>query len=576
MESIFGVTRAAFIYHQSMYLSIREKLGTAASQQDQMWPEMSRADGDFHRYLESQGVDINAFVNASQEWNAHFEADPSGQAMVDYQAELHQLRARRDARPTAAEYEQISRDAQLARQNSAPNAGAIHGITKDGLAEILSKYTELKAKFGERQAEEEFSGYLGSRGLSPYQWAKAHNAWLERFRADPTGRAEAEFHMMLAAESQKAHFGDVRDMSQDTEEGITLDQYAQITVAVSRQGADADAIVRQFGLQGVDHWQRANAAWTAKMGADTTHKLTMQFGQLYQKHAGPQFQQELLAQTADILAQRNQPQDVVREPEVELTPDLCLQKMQSPSRNERWKYAGLYANMTDLGNVPDKAAAIRAVAPILLEMIEQHDEHTTSDAEKGIRQLWDLEVRTDDVRGAASRCLNRAREKLTSVQAAFAPIQNQAVPERVTLQSRIQDYTSLVETMEDYLGRDWTPAAAAAPAAHAPASTAGFAQGPAGFAPSSFAVQAPTGGGGFPRWILAPLVLVVVGGGFAATRLFGHSAASSASATTSTASSTSITAASAAAAAKPSAAAATATAATQPSPTHAAAKPKKK
>src|ERR1700733_7609662 len=226
---------------------------------------------------------------------------------------------------------------------------AIYGVTKQTLAELMGKYAELKAKFGERQGEAGSDGSLASRGLAKKTWATRPNGWMDRSRADPTGRAEAEFHMMLAQETQKAHFGDVRDMSQDTQEGITLDQYAQITVAVSRQGADADATGGQFGLSDIAHWQRANAAWAAKMGEDTTHKLTMQYGQLYQKYAGPQFQQEMLQQTADILAQNNRPQDVVREPEVELTPALCLEKMRSPSRNERWKYAGHYAHMADLG-----------------------------------------------------------------------------------------------------------------------------------------------------------------------------------------------------------------------------------
>jgi hypothetical protein len=418
---------------------------------------------------------------------------------------------------------------------------AIYGVTRDALAEMLGKYTELKAKFGEREAEAEFDAYLRGRGFDKNTWALAHNGWMDRFRADPTGRAEAEFHMYLAQLSQKAHFGDVPDMSQDKVEGITLDQYAQITVAISRAGADADAVVKQFGLEDVAHWQRANGAWGAKMGADTSHRLTMQYGQLYQKYAGPQFQQEMLAQTADILAQRNQPQDVVREPEVELTPDLCLEKMRSPSRNERWKYAGLYANMADLGNVPDKAAAIRNVSPILLEMIEQHDEHTTSDAEKGVRQLWDLEVKNDDVRGAVGRCLNRAREKLVSLKAAFAPIQNQAVPERITLQSRIQDYTSLVETMEDYLGREWVaapaPAAYGAPAAFAPSAgnsmNSPMAQRP--FVP-------PAASGGFPKWVVAPVVVALVAGAFFATR--GRASSTATTSATSAAASVPVTGAS--------------------------------
>lgn len=423
---------------------------------------------------------------------------------------------------------------------------AIYGVTKATLAELLGKYTELKAQYGERQAEGEFDRYLASKGLDKHTWALAHNGWMDRFRADPTGRAEAEFHMMLQQHSMKAHFGDVRDMSQDTVEGITLDQYAQITVAVSRQGADADAIVRQFGLQGVEHWQRANAAWTEKMGADTTFALSMQYGQLYQRYAGPQFQQEMLDQTAAILADVNKPQDVVDEPEVEVTPDLCLQKMQSQSRNERWKYARLYANMTDLGNVPDKAAAIRNVTPHLLEMIEQHDEHTTSDAEQAINQLWDLGVKNDDVRAAVARCLNRAREKLTSLQAAFAPIQNKAVPERVTLQTRIQDYTSLVDTMQDYAARDWTPEHHAVPAPAACSPSFGPAPGPSYGPPGLPNLQVPSfqfgartaTSSGFPKWILAPLILVAVGGGIAATRLRAARTARTTAAITATAAAT--------------------------------------
>jgi hypothetical protein len=410
---------------------------------------------------------------------------------------------------------------------------AIYGMTMETLAETMTKHGELRAKFGEQQGMSELSSWLQARGFDLHTWSLANNAWQDRFRADPTGRAEARFHQLLAQGTAKAHFGDVRDMSQDTEEGITLDQYAQITVAVSRQGADADAIVRQFGLSDVAHWQRANGAWTKKMGEDHTHKLTMQFGQLYQKYAGPSFQNEMLDQSAAILAQNNAPKDVISEPQEELTPDLCLRKMESPSQNERWKYARRYAHFADLGNVPDKAVAIARVRPILVEMIERHDEHTTSDAEDGARKLWDLGVRDDDFRGAVGRCLNRAEDKLRSLQAAFAPIQNQAVPERVTLQSRIQDFTSLIDTMRGYQNEQWVQ--------HVSAPSMGPANGPSfppnqGWSTPSMAAQ-PRPGGGFPKSILVLLILLFVGGGFFATRgramLAAHRAAAAAQASVS-------------------------------------------
>lgn len=540
MHAIHGVTRATFVYHQSMYLLIRDKLGASADQPDSTWPEMSRADGEFHRYLEAQGVDINTFVNATGQWMDHFQSDPSGKAMAEYTAEVHQLRGRQP-RPTAAEYEQLSRSGQATvHTGGSTGADAIYGVTIDQLAEMFSKEGELRAKHGEHQGKVEFERYLNSRGCDLHVWANAWNGWHARFKADPTGRSEAHFHMLLQQLAAKVHFGDVRDMSGDKEEGITLDQYAQIVVAVSRAGANIDDIVRQFGLQDGAHWQRANAAWTTKMSQDTSHKLTMQYGQLYSKYAGPAFQEEMVAQTAAILASANAPRDIVSEPEEELTPELCLRKMQSPSQKERWRYAGLYAHMADLGNVPDKMAAIATVTPVLLEMIERHDEHTTSDAENGARKLWDLGVRGDEFRGAVSRCLRRAREKLQALQAAFAPIQNQAVPERITLQSSIQDYQSLVETMAGYEHEDWSRGAsegivpALAPAG-IPMQNMPFQHG----APAS--VAAPHAAGGFPKWIVAPVILVAVGGIFFATRgravNAGATAAASASAPVATASS---------------------------------------
>lgn len=388
----------------------------------------------------------------------------------------------------------------------------IYGVNLDMLAEIFQQQSDCNSRYG-RDGGAKFEEYLASRGMGIHQWVDAWNAWGQRFKADPTGMTEAGFHQKLALLSQKAHFGDVPDMSQDTQEGITLDQYAQITVAVSRAGADADAIVKQFGLQDVAHWQRANAAWAKKMGEDTSHRLTMAYGQLYSKYAGPSFQQEQLQQSAAILAERNKPQDRIDSPQEQLTPDLCRQKMQSPSQNERFKYAYLYANMIDLNNVPDRNEATMAVTPILMEMIERHDEGNPSDPEKGTRQLWDLGVRGDDFRGAVARCMNRAQDVLNNTRGALDPIRDKAVPERVFLQTKEHDYVSLIETLTDYLNRDWNP-----PMMQSGAMSMG--PGPAmGSGAMPFPSHMPVKtGGGFPKWLLAPLILIIVGGALFATK----------------------------------------------------------
>ena len=331
---------------------------------------------------------------------------------------------------------------------------AIYGITMEKMAELTAKHGELKAQYGERQGETAFAQYLAEQGLDTNTWAHSWNGWWERFRADPTGRLEARFHQIEGELARKAHFGDVRDMSADTQEGVTLDGYVQIAVAMTQPGANAEAICRQHGLSGVDHWQRVNTAWTHAMSQDAEHKLTMQYGMLYQKYAGPAFQQAQLEQTAAILAEANRPRDVVDEEEVEETPQDLLARLSSKSRNERWAAARRLANVYDLGSDDPDRESYLACVPVLVEILERHDEHTVSDAEDAARKLLEIGQRGDDVRHAMTICLNRGRERLQTFQAAFAPIQNQATPERITLQSRIQDFQSLVESLEGHLG-DW-------------------------------------------------------------------------------------------------------------------------
>jgi hypothetical protein len=175
---------------------------------------------------------------------------------------------------------------------------AIYGVTMEMLAEISSKHGELDVQYGQQQGRLALQQYLAQRGLDENVRAHAHDGWWERFRADPTGQQEAQFHMMLSQLTVRAYMGNVRAMSQDAEESVSLDTYAQITVAISRADANADEVLRRFGLADVNHWQRTNAAWGARMAADTSHELTTQYGALYQKYAGPAFQAETQASIA--------------------------------------------------------------------------------------------------------------------------------------------------------------------------------------------------------------------------------------------------------------------------------------
>src|SRR5262249_52909370 len=133
----------------------------------------------------------------------------------------------------------------------------------------------------------------------------------------------------------------------------------------------------------------------------------------------------------------------------DLSQGTLLTQLKSKSRKERWEAARWLAHQYDEDN-PDKQVNLACV-PVLHEILERHDEHTVSNAEDAAGKLVECKQFDDESKSVMTRCLGRAREKLSELQSAFAPIQHKAVPERVTLQARIQDYTSLVESLEGHL-----------------------------------------------------------------------------------------------------------------------------
>ncbi|MFN3198283.1 MAG: hypothetical protein ACE366_07665 [Bradymonadia bacterium] len=330
-------------------------------------------------------------------------------------------------------------------------------MTLEMAAQGMAKYSELQAQYGDAEAAGHFEQFLNqSLGMNSHTFWTAYNVWYERFEADPTGQLQAKFSMLMQQGATQAHFGDVRDMSQDVLEGITLEQYAAISARIAG-GEPFEQVVAEFGL---DHagYQRAQNAWNAAMAADTTFKLTTQYGELYAKYT-PNFQQNMQNQVAAMLVADKATRDVDDDDEdsEDLTPEQCLADLDSKSREARWLAARHLANMyqiADFDETPQARGYLRCV-PVLVEILERHDDETVSDAENAAELLMELERYTDEVRYAMELCLNRAQEKLGKLEAAFAPIQNQRVPERVFLQAKIQDFTSLVNTLAEHLSEEW-------------------------------------------------------------------------------------------------------------------------
>ncbi len=359
---------------------------------------------------------------------------------------------------------------------------AIYGLTLQDCAEIMSKDGELKAQYGEPAYLPYLEQFLTQRGTDQNTWAHAWNGWWERMQADPSGQLHAKFATMQQQLTMQAHFADVPDASGDAKEGVTLDTYAKV-MAGAAGGQDMQQLVQAEGIAW-DQWQRAQAAWNQAMSEDVNHHLTTQYGQLYAKYT-PGHQQQMEGQVAAIMAadhaQREQgPAD--DEPEVEYTFDMAMGELQDPKPTKRWTAAHHLANFYDIGDLdeePHLAQALQAI-PVMIECLERHDEYTVSEAEALAGDLVTLgeagaltREQADEAKSSIEICLNRGREKLQTLQAAFAPIADKAVPERVKMQSQIQDYTSLVEELAEKL-EDWdddmefNDGSAAAPAAAAP------------------------------------------------------------------------------------------------------------
>lgn len=345
---------------------------------------------------------------------------------------------------------------------------AIHGLTIEAMAETMSKHNELRAQHGEPAFKPYFLRYLATKGVDESAWAQAWNSWHTRMDADKSGQLWARFNAAQTALTMQAHFGDVADMSQEVRGGLTLDMFARLSAEASQPGVDFDGLLARHGV-GMAVWNSGRDAWNQAMSQDTMHKITTQYGQLYAKY-NPAHVAAMQAQAAQMIANRAAVSAQEEEPEVEYTVESALAELQSPVPRTRWHAAHLLAQkiQTELeGDRARQRQALAACVPQLLEALDRHDKETVSSAEAAARDLVELGQTGDEAKGAVTRCLLRGREHLATAQAAFAPIQNKNVPERIYLQSEIQDYTSLVETLEEILA-DWNDAGADADEASGP------------------------------------------------------------------------------------------------------------
>jgi hypothetical protein len=325
----------------------------------------------------------------------------------------------------------------------------------------MSKDSGLRAQHGEGAYKPHLNAWLQDRGFSEAQWAEAWNAWWSRMENDPSGQLHAQFAMLQQEAVHAAHLADIPDASADAKEGVTLDTYAML-MAKAAGGGDLLALTAEAGLSW-EQWQRAQTAWNLAMSQDVDHHLTIQYGQLYAKHT-PGFQQQMQGQIAAQMAAQHATRDLDDdEPEPEYTFADMVRELDHEDASTRYTAAHHVANRWDIGERGDAEldrAARRAVA-LARVCLEAFDEETVSEAEALANDLKMFAAEgffTPSEAAEAKRALDaglvRARAELARHEAAFAPVRDKAVPERVRLQMAVQDHTSLVEELESIV-EDW-------------------------------------------------------------------------------------------------------------------------
>ena len=346
-----------------------------------------------------------------------------------------------------------------------PGEERYQGFDVAKLAEATARLTTFRTQHGEPLGNEEFAKGLAGERLSRSGYDAAYRSWWERFRADPTGQLEARFHRINSEWVQKLNFGDAKDRRLETREGVTLETYAKIAVALTRlPGASLPEVLKQNGVKDEAHWQRVNTAWGQAMKEDPTFALVQQYGALYQKFAGPQFAAEQDATVAAMASNNRRPDPAPSPKPVPETLDQVAARMTAATGRERREAARQYAHACDLWSGPARrdpkdARAARCATPVLqrdllpviLESLDRADDDSIGYAVNLFDYVGELGLKNNDAKLTAQRALNRAVDRLATLEATCAPIKDKAVPERIVLRTKIDELASAVKNLRAIL-----------------------------------------------------------------------------------------------------------------------------
>ncbi len=344
------------------------------------------------------------------------------------------------------------------------SAEALAGFDLDGLAKALCRCTTLRIQYGEKEGAAHFNAWLAGQGHTRQQYETSYAAWWQRFKADSTGQLEARFLLINSKCVNEANFGDVPSRAKEAREGVTLEQYAKISAALS-PGADLNKVLRQNGIESRAHWRHVNEVWTRALRDDSSRALVQQYTALYQQYAGPDFEQEQQERTAESLARSNlKPSPRPQPHTIPSTLEELLPKLDAADPATRWSAARQIALQCTLWSGPGRQSAADPRAsycspqalrdrllPVILDAIDRHGDDTIEYGTNMLGFLGALGLKDDSMKSAVEQALSRDRDRLAALEAEFAPIQDKAVPERIALRSKIDGYQAAVRDLQQAL-----------------------------------------------------------------------------------------------------------------------------
>lgn len=333
---------------------------------------------------------------------------------------------------------------------------AYFGFDIDLLAESLARLTTLRTQHGEQPGNAKFEEWLQEKGTTRAKYEKAYAAWWERFRADHTGQLEARFHRINSEYVQRLNFADAPDVRAETREGVTLDQYTRVNVAIMKKEGPLAAILKKNGVRDEAQWTRANNAWAAAMREDKSFTIIQQYGALFQKYMGADWANQQGAKTAAILAEGNaRPAPPAEKPKPPQIDDIAA-RLEEKDRAQRWQAARQYALQCDLKAHPgycDPATLRTKLLPVMLDALDHFDDATLSYATGLLDFFGELNLKTPEAKMTVQRALNRTEERLATLESSFKPIQDKAVPERIVLRTKVDEHTAAVREFRDALAK---------------------------------------------------------------------------------------------------------------------------